>query len=175
MRNYRYSDDINSLVDELISKGYKELDNVASLGIKNTKVFASVDGNIATITSKHNRYELIYRQVKPIDKGDNRTEYRIAIENKKHPVHKIIALTYPEFTGKWDETLDIHHLDCNHLHNEATNLICVTKEIHVKIHSLLKKAQDTQVMMNRINTYLFACNINDEDITIEGLEELIYG
>ena len=175
MRNYRYSEDINSLVDELISKGYKELNNVASLGIINTRVFASVDGNIATIASRHDRYELIYRQVKPVDKGDNRTEYRIAIENKKYPVHKIIAMTYPEFTGKWDETLDVHHLDCNHLHNEAINLICITKDVHVKIHSLLKKAQDTEATMKKINTYLFICKVMDEDITVEGLEELIYG
>lgn len=176
MGKNRFSEDLNSLIAELTLRGYKELENRGKLGIIYTHVYASVDGNIATINLRNNgRFELRYRQISPSPKGNNKLEYRVTIEGKTHSVHKIMVLTFPEFTGQWKDGVDIHHLDCNHLNNRATNLICLTKDVHNKIHSLLDNAYDIDDMLSRIHTYLFECSINEEEITVEGLEELIYG
>ena len=176
MSKNRFSEDLNNLIAELTVRGYKELENKASLGIIYTRVYASVDGNIATINLRNNgKFELRYRQISPVSKGGNKTEYRVYIEGRTHSVHKIMVLTFPEFTGQWKDGVDIHHLDCNHLNNRATNLICLTKDVHNKLHSLLDNADDIDDMLSRIHTYLFQCTINDEEITVEGLEELIYG
>lgn len=176
MSKNRFSEDLNSLVAELTLRGYKELQDRAKLGISYTYVFASVDGDIATINLRNNgKFELRYRQISPSPKGGNKLEYRVTIECKTHSVHKIMALVFPEFIGEWKEGVDIHHLDCNHLNNRATNLICLTKDVHNKLHSLLDNANDIDDMLSRIHTYLFQCTIEDEEITVEGLEELIYG
>ena len=176
MSKNRFSEDLNSLIAELTLRGYKELENRATLGISYTYVYASVDGEIATINLRNNgKFELRYRQIKPVSKGGNKTEYRVYIEGKTHSVHKIMALTFPEFIGEWKEGVDIHHLDGNHLNNRATNLICLTKDVHNKLHSLLDNAYDIDDMLSRIHTYLFQCTVNDEEITVEGLEELVYG
>lgn len=176
MRNNRYSKDLNNLIAELTIRGYKELQNKAKLGIVYTLVYASVDGNIATINLRNNgKFELIYRNISPVSKGNNKVEYKVSIEGKKHSVHKIMVLTFPEFAGIWKEGKDIHHIDCNHLNNRATNLICLTKDVHNKLHSLLDNADDIDDMLARIHTYLFKCSMYDEEITVEGLEELIYG
>lgn len=176
MGKNRFSEDLNSLVAELTLRGFKELQSRAKLGISYTYVFASVDGDIATINLRNNgKFELRYRQISPSQKGGNKLEYRVTIEGKTHSVHKIMALTFPEFIGEWKEGVDIHHLDCNHLNNRATNLICLTRDVHNKIHSLLDNAADIDDMLSRIHTYLFECSINEEEITVEGLEELIYG
>lgn len=176
MSKNRFSEDLNNLIAELTVRGYKELENRAKLGISYTKVYASVDGEIATINLRNNgKFELIYRHISPSQKGGNKLEYRVTIECKTYSVHKIMALVFPEFIGEWKEGVDIHHLDCNHLNNRATNLICLTKDVHNKLHSLLDNANDIDDMLSRIHTYLFQCTINDEEITVEGLEELIYG
>lgn len=178
MRENRVTTNLESIMSELTILGYKELPvhSRIQLGIIGTFVFASLEGNIATVNVANNgKYVLKYRNVSPMSKGENKLEYRVTIEDKTHAIHKLVALTFPEFAGKWEYNMDVHHLNCKHLDNRPTNLICLDRKLHNKLHSLLDEADDLDLMLSKINTYLFECRLYDEEITIEGLEELVYG
>lgn len=174
----RTTTNLASIMSELTILGYKELPvhSRVQLGIVGTFVFASLEGNIATVNLANNgKYVLKYRKVSPMSKGGNKLEYRVTIEDKTYAIHKLVALTFPEFAGKWEYNMDIHHLNGKHLDNRPTNLICLDRKLHNKLHSLLDEADDLDLMLSKINTYLFECRLYDEEITIEGLEELIHG
>lgn len=174
----RTTTNLASIMSELTILGYKELPvhSRVQLGIVGTFVFASLEGNIATVNLANNgKYVLKYRNVLPMSKGGNKLEYRVTIEGKTYAIHKLVALTFPEFAGKWEYNMDVHHLNGKHLDNRPTNLICLDRKLHNKLHSLLDEADDLDLMLSKINTYLFECRLYDEEITIEGLEELIHG
>lgn len=180
MRENRVTTNLESIMAELTILGYKELplEHKKQLGIINTFVFASLEGNIATIKMINKecvKWSLKYRNVSPMSKGGNKLEYRVTIEDKTYAIHKLVALTFPEFAGKWEYNMDVHHLNGKHLDNRPTNLICLDRKLHNKLHSLLDEADDLDLMLSKINTYLFECRLYDEEITIEGLEELVYG
>lgn len=58
-------------------------------------------------------------------------------ENGKHKkimFHIIVAQAFPEICGEWFEGCEVHHKDRNPLNNKPQNLICLTKEEHLKEH-----------------------------------------
>lgn len=73
---------------------------------------------------------------KKILKGDIGTngKTRVALKGRKIFVHILVAKAFPEICGAWFEGCEVHHKDHNPSNNVATNLICLTKEEHLKEH-----------------------------------------
>lgn len=55
-------------------------------------------------------------------------------KTKKIMLHIIVAKAFPEICGEWFEGCHVHHKDHNPLNNKPQNLICLSKEDHLKEH-----------------------------------------
>jgi hypothetical protein len=51
---------------------------------------------------------------------------------KRKTVHRLVARYYCE---EWFDGCEVHHIDHNKLNNDATNLVCISKLEHKKIHA----------------------------------------
>lgn len=47
-------------------------------------------------------------------------------------IHRLVAKNYCE---EWFDECEVHHVDRNKLHNDVSNLICISKLEHKKIHA----------------------------------------
>lgn len=76
-----------------------------------------------------------------INKGSYRNGYyhfNAVGDNGEHldqGVHIFIAQAFPEICGEWFEGCHVHHKDGNPLNNIATNLIILTAQEHLSLHS----------------------------------------
>lgn len=70
--------------------------------------------------------------------GKNHRKFNLVGENGEHleqGVHIIVAKAFPEICGEWFEGFHVHHKDGNPLNNIATNLIVLTVQEHLSLHS----------------------------------------
>ena len=51
---------------------------------------------------------------------------------KRRTVHRLVAKAYCE---EWFDECEVHHIDHNKLNNDASNLVCISKSEHKKIHA----------------------------------------
>ena len=51
---------------------------------------------------------------------------------KRRTVHRLVAKAYCE---EWFDECEVHHVDRNKLNNNASNLVCISKLEHKKIHA----------------------------------------
>lgn|SRR5574343_242179 len=51
---------------------------------------------------------------------------------KRRTVHRLVAKAYCE---EWFDGCEVHHIDHNKLNNDASNLVCISKLEHKKIHA----------------------------------------
>lgn len=155
----------------LLNIGFVELDATDVLGIINTRVFVNEDGKVITIKNKSRNDEFIccIRSVAPSLKKANKYEYKIYIDGRAHSLHKIVALTFPDICGFYENGMEVHHRDLNHLNNEAHNLVFLTTKTHKYIHSVLKQSNLNINLMNRINEYIEFCTLIHMEISVEGL------
>lgn len=155
----------------LLNVGFVELDATDVLGIINTRVFVNEDGKVITVKNKSRSGEFIccIRSVAPSLKKANKYEYKIYIDGRAHSLHKIVALTFPDICGFYENGMEVHHRDLNHLNNEAHNLVFLTTKTHRYIHSVLKRSNLNLNLMNRINEYIEFCTLIHMEISVEGL------
>lgn len=55
-------------------------------------------------------------------------------KTKTYAVHRLVAKAFPEICGEWFEECEVHHIDGNPSNNTAKNLVCLTKEEHIRMH-----------------------------------------
>lgn len=165
--------DLSVLLDE----NFNELVNTDILGIYNTRVFVNTSGKVITIRNKSNSEGFIccIRSVSPVHKKNNDFEYKIYIDGRAHSLHKIVALTYPNICGEYNQGYHVHHKNLNHLDNEASNLVFLSSKTHKYIHSLLYHYNFNSNLLKRINEYIDFCVLIHMEISVEGLEGYIYG
>jgi hypothetical protein len=51
---------------------------------------------------------------------------------KRRTVHRLVAKAYCE---EWFDECEVHHVDRNKFNNNASNLVCISKLEHKKIHA----------------------------------------
>lgn len=51
---------------------------------------------------------------------------------KRRTVHRLVAKAYCE---EWFDECEVHHVDGNRYNNDASNLVCISKLEHKKIHA----------------------------------------
>lgn len=168
----KLSPSLEDLEEELKANGFEKMPDNVIPTITKSRVYVSVEGKVATILKRKRNYSLVYRDIKPIYKGAGKTEYRVSIDGRTHALHKLVAITYPSFCGKWSPELDIHHIDCNHLNCQAENLICITKELHKKVHYILEVAAYREA---QLKVYLDEHITYNNEVSEERLEEIIHG
>ncbi len=56
-------------------------------------------------------------------------------KTKTYAVHRLVARAFPEICGEWFEECEVHHIDGNPANNNAKNLVCLTKEEHIRMHN----------------------------------------
>ncbi len=56
------------------------------------------------------------------------------------PVHRIVAKAFPEICGEWHEGYHVHHINFDKQDNRAENLIIVSVNEHMRIHSIDRKS-----------------------------------
>ena len=161
----------------LLDIGYIELEATNVLGIRDTRVFVNEDGEVITVKNKSRNGEFIccIRSVAPSLKKANKYEYKIYIEGRAHSLHKIVALTFPDICGFYENGMEVHHKDLNHLNNKAHNLVFLTTKTHKYIHSVLRRSDLNINLMNRINEYIEFCTLIHMEISVEGLEGYVNG
>ena len=168
----KVSEDLEELLDELERYGFSELPKGKIPSIDKSRVFASTDGDIATILKVNDSYSLVYRDIKPVDKGAGKREYRVNIDGKSISCHLIVGLTYPSFCGIYAKgKTEWHHIDGNHLNNACVNLISLTKKEHKLVHSLMNISEG---MKDKVIKHLQEHIAFNNEISVERLEELIY-
>lgn len=87
-------------------------------------------------------YSINRRSVRPISKGKSSgtgLELRVTICGKSIPVHKLVALAYPELCGILKDDYEVHHIDCDHLNNQPSNLLVCSRRLHKAIHSKIRE------------------------------------
>lgn len=159
----------------LLNANFKELTNTDILGIYNTRVFVNTSGKVITIKNKVNNEGFVccIRSVSPVHKKNNDYEYKLYIDGRAHSLHKIVALTYPNICGEYNQDYQVHHKNLNHLDNEASNLVFLDSKTHKYIHSLLYQSDFNAELLKRINDYIDFCVLIHMEVSVKGLEAYI--
>lgn len=143
--------ELGNLLDLLTKNNYRELTSPLIWHKERTRIFASKQGTIATIKEKNGIYTLTFRDTAPGVKSrtskKDKLEYKVCIDKVTHSVHKLVALTYPEYAGVHREGYEVHHIDGNHLNNNCKNLIWLSSEAHKKVHELISKGIDNKTAL----------------------------
>jgi hypothetical protein len=61
--------------------------------------------------------------------------HNVYIVGKEIGIHILVAQAFPEICGEWFEECEVHHIDGNPANNNAKNLVCLTKEEHIRMHN----------------------------------------
>lgn len=143
--------ELGNLLDLLTKNNYRELTSPLIWHKERTRIFASKQGTIATIKEKNGIYTLTFRDTAPGVKSrtskKDKLEYKVCIDKVTHSVHKLVALTYPEYAGVHKEGYEVHHIDGNHLNNNCKNLIWLSSDAHKKVHELISKGIDNKTAL----------------------------
>lgn len=140
--------DLESYYNMMERNNYRLVNGLSKIrAFKDVKVTVDVwvnsYGDVVTANKiGDNLYYLNRRSFKPINKGKSSgtdLELRVTICGKSIPVHKLVALAYPEICGVLEDGYEIHHIDCDHLNNKPTNLLVCTKRLHKAIHSMIRE------------------------------------
>lgn len=135
-----------NLLNLLTKNNYRELTSNLIWHKESTRIFVSKQGTVATIKERNGIYTLTFRDTAPGVKSRtsvrDKLEYKVCIDKVTHSVHKLVALTYPEYAGVHKEGYEVHHIDGNHLNNNCKNLIWLSSEAHKKVHELIAKGVD---------------------------------
>lgn len=138
--------ELGNLLNLLEKNNYRELTSPLIWHKENTRIFVSKQGTVATIKERNSIHTLTFRDTAPGVKSRTSTrdklEYKVCIDKVTHSVHKLVALTYPEYAGVYKEGYEVHHIDGNHLNNNCRNLIWLSSEAHKKVHELILKGTD---------------------------------
>lgn len=119
----------------------------------NVDVWVNSYGEVVTANKIDDGYYSINRRsVRPISKGKSSGtgfELRVTICGKSIPVHKLVVMAYPEICGVLKDDYEIHHIDCDHLNNEPSNLLVCSRRLHKAIHSKIREfAKDKDCELN---------------------------
>lgn len=143
--------ELENLLNLLTKNNYRELTSNLIWHKENTRIFASKQGTIATIKEKNGIYTLTFRDTAPGVKSrtskKDKLEYKVCIDKVTHSVHKLVALTYPEYARVYKEGYEVHHIDGNHLNNNCKNLIWLPSNAHKKVHELISKGIDNKTAL----------------------------
>lgn len=143
--------ELGNLLNLLTKNNYRELTSNLIWHKESTRIFASKQGTIATIKERNGIYTLTFRDTAPGVKSKTSTrdklEYKVCIDKVTHSVHKLVALTYPEYAGVHKEGYEVHHIDGNHLNNNCKNLIWLPSDAHKKVHELISKGIDNNTAL----------------------------
>lgn len=146
--------DLGNLLNLLAKNNYRELTSPLIWHKESTRIFASRQGTIATIKEKNGIYTLTFRDTAPGVKSrtskKDKLEYKVCIDKVTHSVHKLVALTYPEYAGVYKEGYEVHHIDGNHLNNNCKNLIWLPSNAHKKVHEFISRGLDNNVALASI-------------------------
>ena len=142
--------DLGNLLNLLTKNNYRELTSKLIWHKESTRIFVSKQGTVATIKERikegNSIYTLTFRDTAPGVKSrtsvKDKLEYKVCIDKVTHSVHKLVALTYPEYAGVHKEGYEVHHIDGNHLNNNCKNLIWLPSEAHKKVHELISKGDN---------------------------------
>lgn len=146
--------ELGNLLDLLTKNNYRELKSNLIWHKETTRIFASKQGTIATIKERNGIYTLTFRDTAPGVKSrtskKDKLEYKVCIDKVTHSVHKLVALTYPEYAGVHREGYEVHHIDGNHLNNNCKNLIWLPSEAHKKVHELIALGNDNETALSTV-------------------------
>lgn len=60
---------------------------------------------------------------------------RVTLQKKHYQISVLVAKAFPEICGVWFDGCEVHHIDQDSSNNKADNLMVLTKEEHIKIHT----------------------------------------
>ena len=89
------------------------------------------DGRILSVCREEPRY------LHPTDNGNG--YYQVKMNGKNYYIHRLLALAFNNDNITDIKQCEVHHKDLNKKNNDISNLVLISKDKHLKLHSELRK------------------------------------